>query len=232
MAEPGAARAALFDFDGTLADTAADLGRALNRLRAERGLAALPLEAVRPHASSGARGLLRVGLGVTAEHSEYERLRQAFLDHYGEAVCVQTRLFPGIAELLGALESRRIPWGIVTNKGTRFTRAIVVALGLDGRAACVVCGDTTPHLKPHPAPLLHAARELNLAPQACWFVGDDLRDVQAARAAGMRPVAVAYGYGSGGNGGAHTWNADAVIAHPAELLDLFPSLESGGRAPR
>jgi phosphoglycolate phosphatase len=218
MAERGAARAVLFDFDGTLADTAADLGRALNRLRTERGLAALPVEAVRPYASSGARGLVRFGLGVSADDPEFERMRGAFLDRYGEAVCVETRLFPGIAELLEALESRRIAWGIVTNKGTRFTRAIVAALGLDGRAACVVCGDTTPHLKPHPAPLLHAAKELNLAPQACCYVGDDLRDVQAARAAGMRPVAVEYGYGSGGNGGAHTWNADAVIARPAELL--------------
>lgn len=221
MAERSAPQAVLFDFDGTLADTAADLGRALNRLRIERGLSELPLETVRPYASSGARGLLRVGLGVTAEDQEFERMREAFLAYYGEAVCVETRLFPGMGELLEALESRGIAWGIVTNKATRFTRAIVAALGLGERVACVVCGDTTPHIKPHPAPLLHAAKELDLVPQACCYVGDDLRDVQAARAAGMRSVAVEYGYRGAGNGDPRSWNADAVIAQPMDLIAVL-----------
>lgn len=214
-------KAVLFDFDGTLADTAPDLGAALNRLRSEYGLPALPIEALRPYASSGARGLLRGGFDLLPEDSRYERMRDAFLDHYDAIVCVGTRLFPGIAELLAEIERQGICWGIVTNKSTRFTPRIVAALGLKGRVACVVCGDTTPHIKPHPAPLLHAARELRLDPGECCYVGDDLRDVQAARAAGMRAVAVEYGYSGSDNGGPHAWNADAVIAQPEDLIGIL-----------
>ena len=215
---PPAARAVLFDFDGTLADTAADLCRAMNRLRLARGLPELPVESVRPYASSGARGLLHIGFGLTPGDREFAELRDAFLAHYDKAICVDTKLFPGIGELLAELESRGLPWGIVTNKSTRFTRQIVAALGLDKRAACVVCGDTTPHIKPHPATLLRAAGELGLDPGVCCYVGDDLRDVQAARAAGMRAVAVLYGYTGVGNGDPRSWNADAVIAQPMDLL--------------
>ena len=209
-------RALLFDFDGTLADTAADLCAAVNALRAERGLAALPVAEARPYASSGARGLLRVAFGLTPDHPEYDAMRDAFLQHYADCLSAQTVLFPGIAELLEDLSARGIGWGIVTNKATRFTEQIVAALGLS--PGCVVCGDTTPHAKPHPAPLLHAAQVLSLAPSNCWYVGDDLRDVQAAQAAGMRAIAVAYGYHGVENGGPHSWNADAVIAHPLDLL--------------
>jgi phosphoglycolate phosphatase len=207
--------AVLFDFDGTLADTAADLSRALNRLRSARGLTELPLEKLRPHASAGARGLIEAGLGILPAHADYKDLREAFLRHYAAEICVQTRLFPGVGELLGALEARGLRWGIVTNKSTSLTRMIVEALGLSARAACVVCGDTTPHLKPHPASLLHAAQALALAPASCVYLGDDLRDVQAARAAGMRAVAVEWGYGSG----LRSWNADAVIARPRDLME-------------
>ena len=185
-------RAVLFDFDGTLADTAADLGAAVNRLRAERGLRALSVDEVRPYASSGARGLLRVGLGLLPGDETYEDMREAFLARYGTHLCVDTRLFPGIAELLGELAARGLAWGIVTNKATRFTAPLVSALGIT--PDCVVCGDTTPHSKPHPAPLLRAASALALAPGQCCYVGDDLRDVQAAHAAGMRAIAVEYGY--------------------------------------
>ncbi|HTP61638.1 MAG TPA: HAD-IA family hydrolase [Burkholderiales bacterium] len=206
--------AVLFDFDGTLADTAADLGAAMNRMRRERGLAELPIEKVRPWASAGARGLLRAGFDMLPEHPQFEPMRDTFLAYYDEAPCVETKLFPGMDELLRALEARGIAWGIVTNKATRFTRKIVAALQLDTRVACVVSGDTTPHLKPNPASLLHAAKELALAPKDCVYLGDDLRDVQAARAAGMRSVAVEWGYGSGLSG----WNADAVIARPMDLM--------------
>ena len=204
----------LFDFDGTLADTAADLARALNRLRGARGLAELPLEDLRPHASSGARGLIGAGLGILPEHPEFKQLRDSFLRHYEAEICVDTQLFPGMDELLTGIEARSLRWGIVTNKSTRLTRLLVKELGLEARAACVVCGDTTPHLKPNPASLLHAAQELALAPADCIYLGDDLRDVQAARAAGMRSVAVEWGYGEG----LSAWHADALIARPTDLL--------------
>lgn len=212
-------RAVLFDLDGTLADTAADLGAALNHLRRQSGLNDLPVSEVRPYASMGARGLLRVGFGLSPEDPGYLPLRNAFLDRYHEKVCVETKLFPGMSELLRELVRRRIAWGIVTNKSSRFTPRIVEALKL--APACVVCGDSTPHLKPHPDPLFLAADQLKLAPPKCFYIGDDLRDVQAARAAGMRPVAVEWGYHSPENGGPNDWDADAVIATPEELLKLL-----------
>jgi len=208
-------RAVLFDFDGTLADTAPDLSRAVNRLRSARGLAELPLAELRPHASSGARGLIGAGLGILPDHPEFTTLRDAFLKHYAAEICVDTRLFPGMEELLAAIEARGLRWGIVTNKSTLLTRQIVAAMQLDRRAACVVCGDTTPHLKPSPASLLHAAKELALAPQDCVYLGDDLRDIQAARSAGMRSVAVEWGYGRG----LPAWQADLIIARPMDLIE-------------
>ncbi|HZM34289.1 MAG TPA: HAD-IA family hydrolase [Burkholderiales bacterium] len=214
-----ASRAVLFDLDGTLADTAPDLAAALNRLRAGQGLEPMPLERVRPFASAGARGLVHVGFGVKPGEGEYNALREAFLEHYREHTCVETRLFPGIAELLRELAARAIKWGIVTNKATRFTDRIVAALKL--KPDCIACGDTTPHLKPHPASLLHAAEVLNLAPDECMYLGDDLRDIQAARAAGMRPVAVEWGYHHPESGGPGTWEAAAVIRQPMEVLRLL-----------
>jgi phosphoglycolate phosphatase len=211
-------RAVLFDLDGTLADTAPDLADALNRLLAERGRGPVPFEHARPVTSSGARGMLRVGFGIDPQHTEYDALRARFLDLYAENICRETRLFDGIGELLAAIEGRGLPWGIVTNKAERFTFPLLAALGLEARTACVVGGDTTGRIKPHPDPLLHAARALGLAPGACLYLGDDLRDVQAARAAGMPVLAAAYGYlGDGGDPAA--WGADGVIAHPLETLN-------------
>jgi N-acetyl-D-muramate 6-phosphate phosphatase len=214
-----ARRAVLFDLDGTFADTAPDLAAALNRLRAEHGQEPLPLERLRPFASAGARGLVHAGFGIKPDDAEYPALREAFLELYAERTCAQTRLFPGIAELLDKLESRRIAWGIVTNKSTRFTEKIVAALKL--KPGCVVCGDTTPHLKPHPASLLYAAKQLDLPCEDCFYLGDDLRDMKAARAAGMRPIAVDWGYHHPDSGGPGTWDAEAVIAHPRDLLPFL-----------
>ncbi|HZT62943.1 MAG TPA: HAD-IA family hydrolase [Burkholderiales bacterium] len=212
-------RAVLFDLDGTFADTAPDLGRAINRMRADKGLEPLPISALRAHASAGARGLLKAGFGLSPESEGYKDLRDRFLVLYEENLCVDTRLFDGIEALVDAMEARGLQWGIVTNKATRYTEPLLRLLGVD-RAACVVCGDSTPHAKPHPASLLRAAEILSLPPSACLYVGDDIRDIQAARAAGMRFVAAGWGYlGEGGDPG--TWGADAVLPRPREIMDLL-----------
>ena len=218
--KPGGVRAVLFDLDGTLADTAPDLARALNRVRAEQGLPPLPPEVARPHTSSGARGLLKAGFDIAPEDEGYGALRERFLDFYEEELCVETRLFEGIPELLVKIRARKLPWGIVTNKGKRFTEPLLRLLAVDHLAGCVVSGDSTPHIKPHPAPLLLAASLLSQRPADCVYIGDDLRDAQAARAAGMRFVAAGWGY-HGEGGDPNAWGADAVVAHPREILDYL-----------
>jgi phosphoglycolate phosphatase len=211
--------AVLFDFDGTLADTAPDLAAAVNRMLADEGQAPLPLERLRPFASAGARGLLHAAFGLKPEDADYKSQREVFLEYYAEALCRDTKLFPGIQELLDALRERELRWGIVTNKALRFTEPICVALKL--RPDCMSCGDSTPHLKPHPAPMLHAAEQLKLDPARCMVLGDDLRDMTAAHAAGMRAVAVEWGYHHPDNGGPGTWQAEAVVHHPLEVLRLL-----------
>ena len=210
-------KAVLFDLDGTFADTAGDLAAAVNRMREDQGLEPLPVERVRPFASAGARGMIAASFGLKPGQAEYEALRTAFLEFYEERTCVDTRLFPGVADLLDELDGRRIAWGIVTNKALRFTERILQALEV--KPACVVGGDSTPHLKPHPAPLLLAAEKLNIFPGKCLYIGDDLRDMQAARAAGMRPIAVSWGYHHPDSGHPETWQAEAIIDAPLELLD-------------
>lgn len=215
-------QAVLFDLDGTLVDTAPDLAGALNRMLARRGLAAVPLSLLRPVASSGARGMLGIGFGIGPGHADYESLRQEFFDEYESELLGESALFDGVEALLDALESRGLPWGIVTNKIARFTQPLVGLLGLDARAGCVVSGDTTPHPKPHPAPLIEAARQLSAPPARCIYVGDDERDIQAARSAGMGAIAAGYGYlGSGAPPSA--WGADHIIDSPGALLALIAS---------
>jgi len=213
--------AVLFDLDGTLADTAGDLAGALNRVRSQRGLPQVPITTLRPHASSGARGLLGAGMGITPEAPEYLELRDAFLEHYANCLAETTALFPDIATMLDDIEARGLRWGIVTNKARRFTEPVVVALQLDARAQVVVCGDTTAHPKPHPAPLLHAAAALGIAPAQCAYVGDDLRDVTAGNAAGMATVVAEYGYMGVGDPCA-LWPAVGWIATPLDLLAWLP----------
>jgi phosphoglycolate phosphatase len=211
-------RAILFDLDGTLADTAPDLAAALNRLRRERGLEPTPYAQLRPMASAGARGMIGAGFGLKPGEDGFEELRVGFLDNYAAAIAVESRLFDGITTLLEALRAQDLPWGIVTNKAACFTDALVPQIGLHD-AGCVISGDTTAHAKPHPAPLLEAARRLGIAPQECWYIGDDLRDIQAGHAAGMGTVAAAWGYC--GHHEPASWDADALAYTPLALLDLI-----------
>ena len=213
-----AVRGVLFDLDGTLIDSAPDLAGAANRLRADHGLEPLPFEMLRPMVGSGARGMVGVAFGVAPGQPRFESLRDAFLAHYEAGLLQRTRPFEGVDEMLSALEAACIPWGIVTNKATRFTRPIVAGLNLAQRAAVVVCGDTTPHSKPHPEPLWHAARAMGLAPEGVVYVGDDLRDAQAARAAGMAMVAATWGYLGLGEP-VHSWGADVLMDSPSLLLE-------------
>jgi phosphoglycolate phosphatase len=187
-----------------------------------RGLAILPLEELRPLASHGARGLVGHAFGVAPGDAGYEDLRQEFFREYESALCVQSELFPLMHETLAEIEAAGVRWGIVTNKIARFTVPLVEALGLAGRAAAVVSGDTTPHAKPHPAPLLHALVATGVTADAACYVGDDLRDVEAGRAAGLRTVIASYGYL--GNGVPFTqWGADFIIDSPLELTRLILS---------
>ena len=221
-------KAILFDLDGTLADTAPDLAAALNRVRTDRGLAPVPPERLRSSSSHGARGLIGTGMGVAPDHADYRALRDAFLAHYESALCVDTTLFADVSALLDEIESRALKWGIVTNKATRYTMPLLDLLGLGGRAGVVVCGDTTPHTKPHPAPLLAAATGLGVAPERCVYVGDAERDVVAGVAAGMRTIVARYGYIDAGEDPLR-WPADGAIDDPGGLLHWLPAVSRGTR---
>ena len=213
-------RAVLFDLDGTLIDSAPDLGAAADRMRLARGLPALPIETYRPMAGSGARGMLDVAFGVAPDHAAFAALKEEFFIYYERCMMQRTRVFDGVGDLVQGLTRRGLPWGIVTNKAARFSEPQTLALGLRSGAAVLVSGDTTPHLKPHPAPLLEAARRIGMEPSACVYVGDDERDIQAGRAAGMMTVAATYGY-LGRGADATGWGADAAIYSPLELLELL-----------
>ena len=211
--------AVLFDLDGTLADTAPDLGGAVNRMRERRGMAPLPIAQLAPVASSGARGMIAAGLGRNADDDDYEALREEFLAEYEGALTRDSRLFDGVAACLAEIEALDLPWGIVTNKVARLATPVVAGLGLMNTAV-LIAGDTTPHAKPHPAPLLEACARLGIAASQAIYIGDDLRDMQSARAAGMPGVIAAYGY-LGAGADIETWPADARIATPADLLTLI-----------
>ena len=213
-------RAVLFDLDGTLIDSAPDLGAAADRLRTDRGLESLPLPAYRPMAGAGARGMLSVAFGITPEHPDFPSLREEFFSNYERRIHEQTDVFAGVPELVATLTQRSLRWGVVTNKMTRFTSLIAQRVALFGSAGAIVSGDSTPYSKPHPAPLLAAAERLGLQPRECIYVGDDVRDIQAGRAAGMGTVAAMYGYLGAGLPPAD-WGADAMIYSPLDLLKLI-----------
>jgi 2-phosphoglycolate phosphatase len=214
------AEAILFDLDGTLADTAPDLGAAVNRLRVEHDLPPLQLAELRPYTSSGSRGMLRAAFSLSPDDIGYASMVERFLRHYEAALCVDTRLFEGMHELLDDLDSSGIPWGIVTNKQSRYTVPLVAALGLDRRACCIVSGDTAARPKPAPDPLHYACQAAGLNAARTLYVGDDLRDIVAGREAGMPTVAAAWGY-IGVDGPIDGWGADHVSEHPLELRALL-----------
>ena len=213
----------LFDFDGTLADTAPDLGAAANRQRIRAGLEPLPLEVLRPYSSAGARGLLRCALNLMPTDEAYEEHRVQFLKDYEAAMTVDTCLFDGVPELLAQIKNEGMAWGIVTNKATYLATPIVKALGLAQDCAVLVCGDTTAHSKPHPLPLLHAAQQAGYNVERCLYVGDDLRDIQAAQAAGMPSIAAAYGY-CGPEHPPETWQANHCAYSAREMWPAIKQL--------
>jgi N-acetyl-D-muramate 6-phosphate phosphatase len=213
--------AIFFDLDGTIADTAQDLAAPINLMRVARGLPPLPYERLRPFASAGARGLIGSGFGIAKDAPEFPALRDEFLALYEKGMLNQSKLFDGVPALLDHLDAHDLPWGIVSNKVERYVRPILIGLGLGTRSRCAVGGDTTAHPKPHPEPLLHACRVTGGVPaNRCMYVGDDLRDIQAGRAAGMFTVAAAYGYCSDQDP-PQQWGADAVIQTPSELIALL-----------
>lgn len=214
------AAAVFFDLDGTLADTATDLSVPINDMRVERGLPPLPLADLRPFASMGARGLIGKGFGIAKEDERFAAMRDEFLARYEAAICVHTRLFDGIDEVLAVLEAHKIKWGIVSNKVEHLVRPIVASLNLTERSHVIVGGDTAGVPKPDPAPLWFATRVAKVDPMACVYVGDDARDVQAGQAAGMLTVAAAYGY-CGEHDPPGSWGATAIIQSPRELIALL-----------
>lgn len=210
--------AVLFDLDGTLIDSAPDLAGALNRLRGQRGLPPLPYTQLRPLVGSGARGMVGAGFGLAPGDGGFDALRDAFLAEYERGMLRDTKIFEQGDQLMSTLSRHEIPWGIVTNKVTRFAEPVVAGLGLKTRSRVLICGDTTAHAKPHPAPLLAAAEHINVPTSLCVYVGDDLRDIQAGRSAGMRTVAVGWGY-HGIADRVDDWGADFIAQTPEELLN-------------
>jgi N-acetyl-D-muramate 6-phosphate phosphatase len=218
QARKGRFKLVLFDLDGTFADTAADLAHALNQTLELHGEPTLSLEQVRPAASNGSIALIRLGFNIEPEDSRFESLRQELLRFYIQDICLHTTLFPGMDQLLQQLEANRIPWGIVTNKPEWLTNPLMQQLKMSERAACIVCGDTTPHPKPHPEPILHACK---LAgghdPAACLYIGDAKRDVEAGNSAGATTLIALFGY-IDKNDNPEEWGADGVIEHPSQII--------------
>ena len=211
-----------FDLDGTLADTAPDLVAAVNRMRISRSLEPKPYLELRPFASAGARGLIGGAFGIDPAHPNFISLRDEFFNNYEQALHVHSRLFDGVDQLLNHLDTAKMPWGIITNKSKRFTNPLTELMGLSQRAISTVSGDTTQYSKPHPEPILHAAKLANIEAMHALYVGDDIRDIVAGKAAGMKTVAVSYGY-CGCAEPPHEWGADYLIDHPLDLLKIvFP----------
>ncbi len=214
-------RAVLFDLDGTLIDSAPDLGAAADQLRIDKGLAPLGLSLYRPHTGTGARGMLKIAFQMDPDHPEFMDLREAFFRNYEDNLVVHTAPFDGVSELIDQLNLRGLAWGIVTNKSERFTNPIVGKIPLLSKAKTVISGDTTPHAKPHPEPIFEAMRRMGFSPKECVYIGDDERDIAAGKAAGVKTIAAGYGY-LGDRGDIDHWGADINIYSPLELVKWLP----------
>ena len=212
-----AIRTILFDLDGTLLDTAPDLAAALNTVLVENNQPAMPFESIRPVVSHGGMALIKLGFGLAQDDPRFDVLRQRLLTVYRENISQQTTLFPGMNELLQAIEQRGMQWGVVTNKPGWLTDPLLEDLQLYNRAACVISGDTLSERKPHPAPLLHACALTDTPPQQCLYVGDAQRDVEAGKNAGMHTMVALFGYFTEEDQ-PHSWDADHAIQTPAEIL--------------
>ena len=213
-------QAVLFDLDGTLIDSAPDLGAAADKMRTDRGMPSLDYALYRPMAGSGAKGMLEIAFGMAPEHSDYEDFKEEFLSNYEQAMKVHSVIFDGVQDLLLHLQEMGLKWGVVTNKSQRFTLPLTSQIPLFASAQAIVSGDTTPHAKPHPEPLFEAARRMQLSPEHCWYVGDDERDIVAGKAAGMTTVAAHYGY-LGSQAEVLSWGADHIIHSPLALAALL-----------
>ncbi len=212
----------LFDLDGTLLDTAPDLANALNAVLQSNGRECLQFDAIRAVVSHGGRALIELGFGQDTEYPEFEARRLELLDYYEKNIARHTRLFPGMEDVLGEIESRGLNWGVVTNKPGWLTDPLMTALNLDKRAASIVSGDTLKENKPHPAPLLHACKLIGSKPEHCLYVGDAERDIQSGRSAGMPTLVALFGYITA-NDHPEDWGATALIREPAEILDWLAS---------
>ena len=215
-------QAVLFDLDGTLIDSAPDLGAAADQMRVARGMPSLPLLHYRPMAGAGARGMISLAFGFTPEHPEYDAMKEEFFRNYEACMTQRTFAFEGVVQMIDALVAANLPWGVVTNKSKRFAEPLTQAMPLFKTAAVVISGDTTPYAKPHPEPLFEAARRLGISPTACVYVGDDERDIVAGHASGMKTVAATYGY-LGLQSDVQKWQAHANIQSPLELSRLLPN---------
>jgi N-acetyl-D-muramate 6-phosphate phosphatase len=213
-------QAVLFDLDGTLIDSAPDLGAAADKMRVDRGMSSLPLEHYRPMAGAGARGMIGLAFGMTPDHPDFPALREEFFVNYERCMTQRTSIFDGVPELIAQLDALNLVWGVVTNKSARFTDPLTQAIPLFSSARAIVSGDTTPHAKPHPEPLFEAARRLGVEPSQCLYVGDDERDIVAGLAAGMGTIAATYGY-LGQQDDTTQWGAHAYINFPGDLLQLL-----------
>jgi phosphoglycolate phosphatase len=208
----------LFDLDGTLVDTAPDLSETTNILLTRHHQPRLDPESIRPHVSHGTVGMLGYAFGMAETDPGFAELRQEFLEIYKNHLCLESKLFAGMPEVLQFIEQQNLHWGVVTNKPDFLTRPLLQELSLIERCACIISGDTLPQRKPHPAPMLYAAEMTGSKPAECVYVGDAERDIEAGKRAGMHTLIARYGYIKESEN-TDQWQADGLIDTPVELID-------------